>query len=89
MIDQFVEKGSFIPPQLIKIYAYQLLAGLAYIHSKQICHCDIKAKNMLVDPRTNRVLICDFGAAARLNSEGKTNVYSFTMIYRAPEFLFQ
>ncbi len=85
---QFIKARSFAPPQLIKIYAYQLLAGLAYIHSKQICHRDIKPHNVLVDPRTNRVLICDFGSAKRL-VPGESNIaYICSRSYRAPELIF-
>jgi len=49
----------------IKIYTYQIFRGLLYLHSKKICHRDIKPQNIL----TNHieVVICDFGSAKILN----------------------
>lgn len=40
---------------------YQLFRSLAYIHSKGICHRDIKPQNLLLDPSTGVLKLCDFG----------------------------
>lgn len=55
-----------LPNILVKLYAYQIMRSLAYIHSIGICHRDIKPHNILVNPTTNRVILCDFGSAKRL-----------------------
>lgn len=47
-----------IPPQ---VYMYQLFRSLAYIHSQGVCHRDIKPQNLLVDPETAILKLCDFG----------------------------
>ncbi|KAJ7622026.1 kinase-like protein, partial [Roridomyces roridus] len=36
--------------------------GLEYLHSRTICHGDLKGANVLVD-HSNRALLCDFGLA--------------------------
>ena len=41
-----------VPELHIKLYAYQLLRAIAYIHSMGICHRDIKPQNVLVDVET-------------------------------------
>lgn len=46
------------PPQ---VYMYQLFRSLAYIHSQGVCHRDIKPQNLLVDPETAILKLCDFG----------------------------
>lgn len=40
---------------------YQLFRSLAYIHSFGICHRDIKPQNLLLDPETAVLKLCDFG----------------------------
>ena len=44
-----------------KIITYQIFRGLTYIHSKGICHRDIKPHNILLKNRN--AVICDFGSA--------------------------
>ncbi|PPD91455.1 hypothetical protein GOBAR_DD11599 [Gossypium barbadense] len=48
----------------VKLYTYQIFRGLAYLHSVVgVCHRDLKPQNVLVDPLTHQVKICDFGSA--------------------------
>uniref|UniRef100_A0A8C7D2C7 Mitogen-activated protein kinase n=1 Tax=Oncorhynchus kisutch TaxID=8019 RepID=A0A8C7D2C7_ONCKI len=59
----------------VKVFLYQILRGLKYLHSAGILHRDIKPGNLLVN--SNCVLkICDFGLARVV-----------TQYYRAPEIL--
>ncbi|KAH9504269.1 hypothetical protein Btru_064492 [Bulinus truncatus] len=50
-----------IPILYIKLYMYQLFRSLAYIHSQGVCHRDIKPQNLLLDPETGVLKLCDFG----------------------------
>ncbi len=43
---------------------YQLFRSLAYIHSLGICHRDIKPQNLLLDPESAILKLCDFGRFA-------------------------
>lgn len=72
----------------VKIYMYQLFRSLNYIHSMDICHRDIKPQNLLLDPETGVLKLCDFGSAKSLVS-GEPNVaYICSRYYRAPELIF-
>ncbi|XP_074605424.1 glycogen synthase kinase-3-like [Brevipalpus obovatus] len=78
----------FVPITLVKLYMYQLFRSLAYIHSLGICHRDIKPQNLLVDPETGVLKLCDFGSAKHLVN-GEPNVsYICSRYYRAPELIF-
>jgi glycogen synthase kinase 3 beta len=47
---------------------YQLFSALSYLHSQHICHRDVKPQNILIDPLTSIVKLCDFGRYAKLSS---------------------
>lgn len=67
---------------------YQLFRSLAYIHSLGVCHRDIKPQNLLLDPETAVLKLCDFGSAKQL-FPGEPNVsYICSRYYRAPELIF-
>lgn len=77
-----------IHPTLVKVYTWQLCRALSYCHSLGICHRDIKPQNLLLDPNTHIVKLCDFGSAKVLN-KGEPNVsYICSRYYRAPELIF-
>lgn len=77
-----------MPMLHIKLYMYQLLRSLAYIHSLGICHRDIKPQNLLLNPHTGVLKLCDFGSAKILVA-GEPNVsYICSRYYRAPELIF-
>jgi len=71
-----------------KLYMYQLLKALAYVHTLGVCHRDIKPQNLLLDPALGILKLCDFGSAKVL-VPGETNVsYICSRYYRAPELIF-
>ncbi|CAK5279564.1 unnamed protein product [Mycena citricolor] len=77
-----------MPMLQIKLYMYQLLRSLAYIHSVGICHRDIKPQNLLLNPASGILKLCDFGSA-KILVEGEPNVsYICSRYYRAPELIF-
>ena len=60
-----VSSGDFHPLTYFlfcnQLYMYQMFRSLAYIHSVGICHRDIKPQNLLLDPETAVLKLCDFG----------------------------
>ncbi|KAH3667932.1 hypothetical protein WICMUC_005145 [Wickerhamomyces mucosus] len=84
----FTIKKLNMPLQEIKIYLYQMLKGLKYLHSFEICHRDIKPQNLLVDYQNSILKICDFGSAKILSSKEQNVSYICSRYYRAPELIF-
>ncbi|KAH1236844.1 Shaggy-related protein kinase eta [Glycine max] len=78
-----------MPLIYVKLYMHQIFSGLAYIHTVPgVCHRDLKPQNILVDPLTHQVKICDFGSAKVL-VKGKANIsHICSLFYRAPELMF-
>ncbi|RIA95764.1 Pkinase-domain-containing protein [Glomus cerebriforme] len=84
----YAKSKQMMPMLNIKLYMYQLFRSLAYIHSLGICHRDIKPQNLLLNPATGILKLCDFGSAKILVT-GEPNVsYICSRYYRAPELIF-
>ena len=63
VMKQYLKMKQMVPPLLVKLYSYQLMRSIAYIHAIGICHRDIKPQNVLVDTSSHILKLCDFGSA--------------------------
>ncbi|KAJ7270812.1 kinase-like protein, partial [Mycena rebaudengoi] len=86
---QFLRKQ----PDFDQLYILRDMSlGLEYLHSRKICHGDLKGINVLVD-ESNKALLCDFGLArARADANSRTSRVGDTAIlgsrnWMAPEVL--
>ncbi|KAG6382464.1 hypothetical protein SASPL_157866 [Salvia splendens] len=89
VLKHYSDANQKMPLIYVKLYTYQIFRGLAYMHSVAgVCHRDLKPQNVLVDPATHIVKICDFGSAKVL-VRGEANIsYICSRFYRAPELIF-
>ena len=71
----------------LKIFSYQMLKCIGYLHSLGIAHRDIKPQNILIDPSDNSLKLCDFGCAKHLNKNEKNISYICSRYYRPPELV--
>ncbi|KAI4354989.1 hypothetical protein L6164_003808 [Bauhinia variegata] len=78
-----------VPIINVQLYMYQICRALNYLHRVVgVCHRDIKPQNLLVNPQTHQLKICDFGSAKML-VPGEPNIsYICSRYYRAPELIF-
>lgn len=74
----------------IKFFVYQMLCGLAYMHSASILHRDMKPANCLVTSACD-VAICDFGLSRYVDEVEEVGAamteYVVTRWFRPPELV--
>ncbi|KAF0022666.1 hypothetical protein F2P81_025058 [Scophthalmus maximus] len=74
-------------PDNVKLFLFQLLRGLSYIHQRYILHRDLKPQNLLISD-TGELKLADFGLARAKSIPSHT--YSnevVTLWYRPPDVL--
>ncbi|KAF5747504.1 cell division control protein 2 [Tripterygium wilfordii] len=73
---------------LIKRIMYEILSGLCYLHSNKVIHRDFCPSNILVDKKTLKVKIADFGLARYIDEPAEAYTHTeCTYEYTAPEQL--
>uniref|UniRef100_A0A0C9S3I4 mitogen-activated protein kinase kinase kinase n=1 Tax=Wollemia nobilis TaxID=56998 RepID=A0A0C9S3I4_9CONI len=73
---------------VIKIYTRQILSGLAYLHSMNTVHRDIKGANLLVDT-LGKIKLADFGMAKHINGPATPLSLKGSPYWMAPEVITQ
>lgn len=82
-------KGHKMPESTVKVIAQRGLKALKYLHSKHICHRDVKPDNFLwidYEDETN-VFLADLGFAKQFKTGEKCKEYIGTLDYAAPEIV--
>ncbi|KAK3735015.1 hypothetical protein QZH41_010664 [Actinostola sp. cb2023] len=88
-LHKILQSNGTLSEDYVKLFLYQLLRGVKYVHSSNVIHRDIKPSNILVDPENLLLKIGDFGQTRVLDPDfdhgGYLSHCPSTLWYRAPE----
>lgn len=87
LLDYVKQNGPIVEHQA-KVWCFQMVKGLKYLHKQGIAHRDLKCENILISKRMN-IKIADFGFARKCEDEKGNAILSTTYCgsaaYAAPE----
>lgn len=78
-------RKNYLPEKKVKLYMYQLLKSLDFMHRSGVFHRDIKPENILL--KEDHLKLADFGSCKGIYSKPPFTEYISTRWYRAPECL--
>ena len=88
MADNLNDRGELPLKQFFDI-SIQIIEAIGEIHNKNIIHKDINPDNIVINPKTGRIKIIDFGISSRLSREKQeldiANKLEGSLPYISPE----
>lgn len=79
---------GYVPEDVIRRWCRELLNAIHYLHSKNICHRDVKPENLLINS-DGTLRLADFGCAILIDQEsnplGLVTDTVGTMAFWAPD----
>lgn len=79
-------KAGIIQEPYIVLIVREVLVALSFLHNQGIIHRDVKAANILLT-QEGKILLCDFGVAAHLQTNNKRSTFIGTPLWMAPEVI--
>jgi len=80
--------GAYTDPPALRGAAYQCSCAIEYIHLHRIIHRDLKPQNVLIDIKSGRLKLADFGLARAYSVPLRVYTHEVvTLWYRAIEIL--
>ena len=88
-LKHWINQREKINEEEASIILQKILSAINYLHSKQICHRDIKPQNIMLSRENDltSIKIIDFGLSAQNFDKLINNNYCGTFIYMAPELI--
>ena len=82
----FISEQGPLPETLAKDIFKQILETITTVHKRGIVHRDIKDENILIDPKTFKTKIIDFGSGDYIEDKVYTR-FQGTRVYSPPEWI--
>lgn len=78
-LNQLIEHGQ-LSAEHVRLFTYQMLRGLKYIHSANVVHRDLKPANILINAEDLVLKIGDFGLSRIVDSDYSHKVHLYILI---------
>jgi len=85
LFDYISEHGALKESQAKKLFQ-QLVNTVLLCHNSGVLHRDIKDENIIIDTKTNKIKLIDFGSGTYLH-DGLYNDFEGTRVYAPPEWI--
>lgn len=66
-LENLVEESGPLELAKARVVLRNLLQAISYLHSKSVCHRDLKPDNIIVCPDTLNLKVIDFNVAVKQN----------------------
>lgn len=91
LFDQVMNEAdaNLLTESMAKQRFYQISHAIAYLHTKKVCHRDLKLENILMieSSSTSLLKITDFGLSKNFDSIDVLETFVGTPVYMAPEVI--
>ncbi|TMW62557.1 hypothetical protein Poli38472_005175 [Pythium oligandrum] len=89
LLHKVKERGSEFPEEYVKDAIAKLASVVQYLHSRFICHRDLKLENILLESQElgGDMKLCDFGASTLFRMGVPMRKVLGSVVYMAPEVL--
>ena len=80
-------KEGVMEPGEVRQVLREVADALAYAHTRNVVHRDIKPDNILIDSDTGRAMVTDFGIARALTDQGESKLTATGMAIGTPAYM--
>jgi len=85
-LDEYIYRNGGVGLNYLRSYSKQMMKTLAWLHSINIVHCDIKPDNMMFETdKMKKLVLIDFGLASNPFDRNQGKRLVSAPAYRAPE----
>ncbi|KAK6927109.1 Protein kinase domain [Dillenia turbinata] len=86
-VADMASNGADVDESVFRAYTQCIVSALKYIHSKNIVHCDVKGKNVLVGATPGSAKLADFGSAKQISDGNTSSSPRGSPLWMAPEVI--